>query len=85
MLSRYREGVCRSQPSRLPPCCQVKFRSNAADEFRFPPFCGEHSREEKRLARLDRLEIDAERVRRRGKLDTNFLQPLLGAAGREPS
>jgi hypothetical protein len=42
---------------------------------------GSISGEKEQVARLDRFRVDAERLRRRWKLDTKLSYPLLGGGG----
>src|SRR5579864_5945809 len=79
MLRRDGEGVERRQASRRTPCLYVEFRANAPNEFGFAAYSRKHSGEKEQVARLHRFCVDAERLRRRGKLDAKFLQPLLSA------
>src|SRR4029077_6257689 len=79
MLPRDSEGIERRQPSRLPACFQIEFRTDASNEFRLVAFCGKHAGQKKKIAGPHRFRIGAERLRRRGKFDAKFFQPLLGA------
>src|SRR5437899_10166581 len=81
MLPRDSEGVERCQVSGLASRLRVEFHTDAPDEFRFAAFSGKHSGEKEQVARLHRFRVDAERLRRRWKLDTKFSSPLLGGGG----
>src|SRR6202040_4387618 len=77
MLPRDSEGIERRQPSRLLACFQIEFRTDASNKFRSAGFCGEHSGQEKQVARPYRLRINTERLGRGRKLNAKFLQSLL--------
>jgi hypothetical protein len=79
MLPRHSEGLERSQPRCLAARLGIELGANAPNEFRCVPFRGEHSAQEKQVARLYSLHVDAKRLWRYWKLDAKFLQPLLGA------
>ena len=65
MLLRYSEGVDRRYVSSLPPRFHVEFRADAPDECRFGACSGKHSGEKEQVARLHRLDVNAERLWRR--------------------
>src|SRR5438477_591765 len=79
MISRNSEDVEGREVSRLTPPFHIELRADAPNEFRPVAFRGKHPAQKKQIARLHRLHIGAERLRRRRKLDAKFFQPLLGA------
>ena len=84
MLPCDRKDVERCEVSCPAPCFHIELRSDAPNEFCHASFCGKHTAKKKQVARLYRLYIGAERLRRRRELDAEFFQPLFGPAGREP-
>jgi hypothetical protein len=54
------------------PCFHIEFRANAPDKFGFAAFSGKHSGEKEQVASLHRFRVDAERLRRRWKLDAEL-------------
>jgi hypothetical protein len=78
MLPRDREDVERREASRFAPCFNIELRADAPNKFRAVTFRGKHPGQEKQIASLHCFYISAERLRRRRKLDTTLLQPLLG-------
>src|SRR5258707_6526907 len=81
MLPRNSQDVDGREASRLATLFDVELRADPPDELRSAAFRGEHPAQEKQLARLHRLHIRAEWLGRFGKLEAQFLQPLLGAGG----
>src|SRR5207245_1226377 len=79
MLPRNTKGVECGEMSRFAPRFHVELRAEASNEFRRAAFRGKHARQKKKIPRLHRFHICAERLRRRRKLDAKFFQPLLGA------
>src|SRR5439155_19002635 len=71
-------GVERSKVPRFAPSFQI-LRAEAPNEFRSLAFRGKHPAQKKQIARLHRLCIGAERLRRGRQLDAKFFQLLLGA------
>ena len=61
------------------PCFNIEFRANAPDKFSFAAFSWKHSGEKEQIARLHGFRVDAERLRRRWKLDAKLSQSLLGS------
>jgi hypothetical protein len=57
----------------------IEFRADPPGEFCLTAFGRQHSGQEKQVAGVYGLHIDAERLRRRRQLDRKFPQPLLGA------
>ena len=72
MLTRDREDVEGSQVSRLSCRFHIEFRSEASNDFCLPAFCGKHSAQKKKIARLHGFYIGPERLRRRRQLDVEF-------------
>ncbi len=72
MLPRDREGVQCGQTGRLVARFDVQLRAEAPNEFRLAAFSGKHSGEKEQAARLHRFGVDAERLRRRWKLDAEL-------------
>src|SRR6267142_6600357 len=72
MLPHDSEDVDRSQVSGHAPRFHIEFRTDAPDEFRFAAYSGKHSGEKEQVARLHGLRVDAERLRRRWKLDAKL-------------
>jgi hypothetical protein len=72
MLPRDSEGVDRGQVSGHAPRFHIEFRTDAPDEFRFASDSGKHSGEKEQVARMRRLHVNAERLRRRWKLDAKL-------------
>src|SRR5207245_2810411 len=79
MLPRNTKGVECGEMSRFAPRFHVELRAEASNEFRRAAFRGKHARQKKKIPRLHRFHVRAERLRRRRKFDAKFFQPLLGA------
>ena len=69
MLPRNSQAVEGCQVSGLPSCLDVEFPADAPDEFRFAAYRRKHPGEKEQVACLHRFRVDAERFRRRWKLD----------------
>jgi len=69
---RDREGVARSQVSRLPPGLHVEFGTHSTDKCCRLVLRRQHPGQEEQIARLHRLRIDAEWLGRRREVDTKF-------------
>jgi hypothetical protein len=66
------KAIQRRQAGSCVPCFHIEFRANAPDKFGFAAFSGKHSGEKEQVARLHRFRVDAERLRRRWKLDAEL-------------
>jgi hypothetical protein len=80
ILTRDSKTVERREVSGLAPRFDIEFRAHAPSEFRGAAFGRKHPGEEKKIARLDRFGVGAERFRRCRKIDAKFHQALLGTA-----
>jgi hypothetical protein len=72
VLPRDSQAVERCQVSGLASCLDVEFRADAPDEFRFAAYRGKHPSEKQQVTGLHRFRVDAERLRRRWKLDAKL-------------
>src|SRR6267143_2196890 len=79
VLFRHSEKVERRELSRLATGFQVELRADAPSESRPAAFRGKHSAKKEQIARLHGFYVRAERLRRRGELDAEFVQPLFFA------
>src|SRR5438445_2646153 len=90
VLFRDSENVERRELSRLATGFHVELRADAPSESRRADapsesrpaaFRGKHSAKKEQIVRLHGFYVRAERLRRHGELDAEFVQPLLGAGG----
>src|SRR5437660_229771 len=81
VLFRDSENVERRELSRLATGFHVELRADAPSESRPAAFRGKHSAKKEQIVRLHGFYVRAERLRRHGELDAEFVQPLLGAGG----
>jgi len=72
MLLRDGKAIERRQASRRMLCFPIEFRAYAPDEFGFAAYGGKHSGEKEQVACLHGFRVDAERLRRRRKVDAKL-------------
>src|SRR5262245_30685587 len=81
MLASDSEAIECREASRPAARFHIEFCADAHNEFCPASFRGKHAGKKKQIARLHRLRIYAERLRRRRQVDAKFAQPLLRTGG----
>lgn len=78
MLPRDSQDVERREAGSFASLFHTQLRAYAADELRPVTFRGKHPAQKQQIARPHRFHVGTERLRRRGEIDSDFFQSLLG-------